>query len=118
MKTALKIVSVLQLICGILLLVLGVLTTGMFAAADAEALAALSIVLLVIVGVADTVSAVLGLRAAKDAAKAMPAVVVGAIALIGSVINLISMFNGQALAACIIPAIYFFCALGLKKNAR
>ena len=45
-----KIVSVLQLICGALMLVLGIVTGGMFAAASAESLATLSVVLFVLAG--------------------------------------------------------------------
>lgn len=89
MKTAMKIVSVLQLICGALMLVLGIVTSGMFAAASAESLATLSIVLFVLAGLADILCGVFGLRAAGDGAKATPAIVLGVIALIGGVLNIV-----------------------------
>ena len=120
MKLALKIVSVLQLICGILLAVLGLASTAMFATAGGEgsaALAVLSVVLLVLSGAIGIISGVLGLRAAKDPAKAMPAVVLGAISLAFAVITLVTTFSLESAAQCVVPVIYFGCALGLKNSA-
>lgn len=116
MKTAMKIVSVLQLICGALMLVLGIVTSGMFVAASAESLATLSV--FVLAGLADILCGVLGLRAAGDGAKATPAIVLGVIALIGGVLNIVMAPSVHTVAACVIPVIYFVCALGLKKNAQ
>ena len=116
MKLALKIVSVLQLICGILLAVLGLASTAMFATAGGEgsaALAVLSVVLLVLSGAIGIISGVLGLRAAK----AMPAVVLGAISLAFAVITLVTSFSLESAAQCVVPVIYFGCALGLKNSA-
>ena len=113
-----KIVSVLQLICGALMLVLGIVTSGMFAAASAESLATLSVVLFVLAGLADILCGVLGLRAAGDGAKATPAIVLGVIALIGGVLNIVMALSVHTVAACVIPVVYFVCALGLKKNAQ
>ena len=118
MKTAMKIVSVLQLICGALMLVLGIVNSGMFAAASAESLATLSVVLFVLAGLADILCGVLGLRAAGDGAKATPASVLGVIALIGGVLNIVMAPSVHTVAACVIPVVYFVCALGLKKNAQ
>ena len=119
MKLALKIVSVLQLICGILLAVLGLASTAMFATAGGEGSAALAVlsVLLVLSGALGIISGVLGLRAAKDPAKAMPAVVLGGISLALSVVSLVTSFSLESLAQCVLPAIYFGCALGLKNSA-
>lgn len=118
MKTAMKIVSVLQLICGAQMLVLGIVTSGMFAAASAESLATLSVVLFVLAGLADILCGVFGLRAAGDGAKATPAIVLGVIALIGGVLNIVMAPSVHTVAACVIPVVYFVCALGLKKNAQ
>ena len=119
MKTALKIISVLQIICGIILAVLGLASTGLFAAAGSEgaALVVLSVVLLVLSGAIGILSGVLGLRAAKDPAKAMPAVVMGGISLAFAVITLVTSFSPESAAQCVVPAIYFGCALGLKNSA-
>lgn len=119
MKLALKIVSVLQLICGILLAVLGLASTAMFATAGGEGSAALAVlsVLLVLSGALGIISGVLGLRAAKDPAKAMPAVVLGAISLAFAVITLVTSFSLESAAQCVVPVIYFGCALGLKNSA-
>ena len=121
MKTALKIVSVLQIIAGILTAVLGLSLTTLFAMGADEAgaggLVVLAILLLVVSGVVSIISGVLGLRAAKDPSKAMPAVVLGGISLALSIVSLATSFSLESLAQCVIPAVYFGCALGLKSSA-
>ena len=121
MKTALKIVSVLQIIGGILTAVLGLSLTTLFAMGAEEAgaggLVVLTVLLLVVSGGVAIVSGVLGLRAAKDPAKAMPAVVLGGISLALSIVSLVTSFSLESLAQCVIPAVYFGCALGLKSSA-
>lgn len=129
MKTALKIVSALQLIGGILLAVLGIVNSGMYvslatvAASGAEGtegmglLAAVSILTLVLDCALAIACGVLGLRAAKDPRRAMPAVVVGGIRLALALISLAASFSVDALLPCVVPVLYFGCALGLKKQA-
>lgn len=121
MKTALKIVSVLQLICGVLVLIIGLGAIGLFTASDAPAavvgaMVTLSVVVLLVGGVLDVISGVLGLRAANDSAKATPAVVFGLLAVISSAISLFLSFNVTSLLACVIPVIYFVCALGISSR--
>ena len=66
----------------------------------------------------DILCGVFGLRAAGDGAKAPPAIVLGVIALIGGVLNIVMAPSVHTVAACVIPVVYFVCALGLKKNAQ
>ena len=47
----------------------------------------------------------------------MPAVVLGGISLALSVVSLVTSFSLEGLAQCVLPAIYFGCALGLKNSA-
>lgn len=42
----------------------------------------------------------------------------GVIALIGGVLNIVMAPSVHTVAACVIPVVYFVCALGLKKNAQ
>ena len=126
MKTGLKVVSILQIILGALTLIVGLLATGLFAAGGAAGAASagvvagligLTVVFVILGGVFDILSGIFGLRAAKDASKATPAVVFGAIALVLAVISLIMDFGVQSLLGCVIPVLYFVFVLNIKKAA-
>ena len=126
MKTGLKVVSILQIIFGALTLLLGLLASGLFAAGGAAGGASAGVVagligltvVFVIGGVFDILCGIFGLRAVKDASKATPAVVVGAIALVLSVISLFMDFSVQSLLGCVIPVLYFVFALNAKKGGN
>ena len=127
MKTGLKVVSILQIIFGALTLLLGLLASGLFAAGGAAGgasagvvagLIGLTVVFVILGGVFDILCGIFGLRAVKDASKATPAVVVGAIALVLSVISLFMDFSVQSLLGCVIPVLYFVFALNAKKGGN
>lgn len=127
MKTGLKVVSILQIIFGALTLIIGLAASGLFAAGGAATgvsagivagLIGLTVVFVILGGVFDILSGIFGLRAAKDASKATPAVVFGAIALVLAVISLIMDFGVQSLLGCVIPVLYFVFALNIKKGGN
>lgn len=76
----------------------------------------LSVVFLVLGGVFSILSGVYGLRAAGDSAKAGPAVVFGLLSLIFAVISLLLDFDTKQILACIVPLLYFICALQIKNG--
>ena len=75
-------------------------------------------VFVILGGIFDIASGICGLRAAKDASKATPAVVFGAIALVLAVISLIMDFGVQSLLGCVIPVLYFVFVLNIKKSGN
>ena len=103
------------------------LASGLFAAggaaggASAGVVAGLigpTVVFVILGGIFDIASGICGLRAAKDASKATPAVVLGAIALVLSVISLFMDFSVQGILGCVIPVLYFVFALNIKRGGN
>ena len=89
MKKGLTIVSVLMLIFGIFTLVTGLL---------------------------DVIGGLLGLKAAKHPAQATGAVIFGLLALIAGIASVVMQFSVQNLCACVLPLIYFVCAIAVKSS--
>ena len=116
MKTLTRIVSVLQLISGILVVILGLMTGGLLAMLNAGGLAVLSIAVFVLSSLFDILCGVFGLRAAADPAKSMPAVVLGILSVVFAVWGLAMDFSAQNGLACIIPVVYLICALALRNK--
>lgn len=75
-----------------------------------------SIILLILNGIFDIITGILGLRAANHPSKAAPAVIFGGIALILAVISLIRNVSIAEAVSCIIPVLYFIFALNVKKS--
>ena len=115
MKTGLKILSVLMLVLGIITLVVGVMDVVLLQNSGggvmADALAALAIIAFVLGGLLDVIGGLLGLRAAKRPAKATGAVVFGLLALAAAM-----AFNVQNICACVVPLLYFLCAISVKSR--
>lgn len=121
MKTGLKVVSILELIAGVIVLLFGLVnivlfTAGNGAGASVAELLMFSIILLILNGIFDIISGVLGLRAANNPSKATPAVIFGGIALILAIISLIRNVSIPEAVSCIIPVLYFIFALNVKRN--
>lgn len=119
MKTALKVVSILQIICGVLVAFIGLAATGLFAASEVPGSSFFVVLglLPVISGAVGIVCGALGMRAANHPEKATPAVVVGVISVVFAALSLVLQFSMQNLAGCVIPVIYLVCALGMKNQS-
>lgn len=118
MKVLMKLISILLLISGVLLLLLGVLLGGLFAAGNSMELVTLTVLLLGSSAVANIVSGVLGLRAAGNPAKATPAAVLGLLSLALAVIGLLADPGVQTACGCVLPLLYFICAMLIRNRSR
>ena len=120
MKKLLSVVSILMLILGLFTLVTGILDVSLLlgsgGGAVAEALAGLAVAVFVVGGLLDVIGGLLGLRAAKDPARSMGAIVFGLLALAAAVASAALAFNVTNLCACIIPLVYFICALAVRSR--
>ena len=67
-------------------------------------------------GLLEFVGGALGLRAAKNPAKSLDAVIFGFVALAVGVCSLVLDFSVQNICACIIPLLYFVCALEVHRE--
>lgn len=121
MKTILSIVSVLMLVIGAITLGTGALDVGLLLGSDggavAEALAGLAVVVFVVGCLLDIIGGLLGLRAARTG-KAGGATAFGLLGLIAGVISVVLAFNVTNLCACIIPLVYFLCAIAVRSGNR
>ena len=121
MKTGLKIVSVLMLILGVFTLATGVLDIVMLSNTGSDgvavkALMGLAFILFVLSGLLDVIGGLLGLRAANDSGKATSAIVFGLLALLAGLGTVAMEVNAQNICACVLPAIYFICAIAVKGS--
>ena len=120
MKKLLSVVSILMLILGLFTLVTRILDVSLLlgsgGGAVAEALAGLAVAVFVVGGLLDVIGGLLGLRAAKDPARSMDAIVFGFLALAAAVASAALAFNVTNLCACIIPLVYFICALAVRSR--
>ena len=120
MKKLLSVVSILMLILGLFTLVTRILDVSLLlgsgGGAVAEALAGLAVAVFVVGGLLDVIGGLLGLRAAKDPARSMGAIVFGLLALIAAVVSAVMAVSAATICACIIPLIYFVCALAVRSR--
>lgn len=113
-KTALKVVSIIQLILGILCLILGILLViGLHENAALTVL----VIIYMLGGIFNLFAGIFGLRAAKDPEKKTPAVVLGTLAFINGLAGVILSISVQTVCGFVIPLIYFICVLTLRKDA-
>lgn len=121
MKKILSLVSVVMLVLGAFTLATGVadviLLLGSDGGAVAEALAVLAIVVFVVGGLLDVIGGLLGLRAARSG-RAGGAIVFGLLALIAGVAAVVLEVNAQNICACVIPLVYFVCAIAARSGSR
>lgn len=123
MRTGLKIISILQIIAGLFVAGAGALTVALYMSGDTslgltgETLV-LSTVMFVLEGALGLISGALGLRAAKDPAKSMLAVIWGGLSLALSVFNLVTERNVQQAVSCIIPLLYFIFAMNVRRSRK
>ena len=120
MKKILSFISILMVILGVITLVTGIMDVGLLLGSDggavAEALAVLAVVGFVAGGLLDVIGGLLGLRAAKDPARSMGAIVFGLLALIAAVVSAVMAVSAATICACIIPLVYFICALAVRSR--
>lgn len=67
-------------------------------------------------GLLDVIGGLLGLKAAKHPAQATGAVIFGLLALIAGIASVVMQFSVQNLCACVLPLIYFVCAIAVKSS--
>ena len=123
MRTGLKIISILQIIAGLFVAGAGALTVALYMSGDTSLgltgeTVVLSTVMFVLEGALGLISGALGLRAAKDPAKSMPAVIWGGLSLALSVFNLVTERNVQQAVSCIIPLLYFIFAMNVRRSRK
>ena len=123
MRTGLKIISILQIIAGLFVAGAGALTVSLYMSGDASLgltgeTVVLSTVMFVLEGALGIISGALGLRAAKDPAKSMLAVIWGGLSLALSVFNLVTERNIQQAVSCIIPLLYFIFAMNVRRSGK
>ena len=119
MKQGLKVISILMVLVGILTLIVGIASMGLFSADDsteAKALVGLSFILLVVGGLLDIIGGLLGLRAAKDPTRATGAVVFGLLALIAGILSIVLDPSAQSIGSCLIPLLYFIFAVAVRSK--
>ena len=123
MRTGLKIISILQIIAGLFVAGAGALTVALYMSGDTSLgltgeTVVLSTVMFVLEGALGLISGALGLRAAKDPAKSMLAVIWGGLTLALSVFSLATEPSVQQLFSCIIPLLYFIFAMNVRKSRK
>lgn len=123
MRTGLKIISILQIIAGLFVAGAGALTVALYMSGDTSLgltgeTVVLSTVMFVLEGALGLISGALGLRAAKDPAKSMLAVIWGGLSLALSVFNLVTERNVQQAVSCIIPLLYFIFAMNVRRSRK
>lgn len=123
MRTGLKIISILQIIAGLFVAGAGALTVALYMSGDTSLgltgeTVVLSTVMFVLEGALGLVSGALGLRAAKDPAKSMLAVIWGGLSLALSVFNLVTERDVQQAVSCIIPLLYFIFAMNVRRSRK
>ena len=121
MKKGLKFLSVLMLILGIVTLVVGVMDVVLLQSTGggvmADALTALAVIVFVAGGLLDVIGGLLGLRASNHPAKAAGAIVFGLLALAAAVASAAMDLSVQNICACVVPLLYFICAISVKSRA-
>lgn len=120
MKKGLKFLSVLMIILGLFSLAIGIVTTGLFiltgeTTVEVKSLIGLTLILCVANGLIEFIGGALGLRAVKDPTKGSDAIVFGFVALAVGVCSLILDFGLQNIFACVLPLLYFICAVEVRK---
>lgn len=123
MRTGLKIISILQIIAGLFVAGAGALTVALYMSGDTSLgltgeTVVLSTVMFVLEGALGLISGALGLRAAKDPAKSMLAVIWGGLSLALSVFNLVTERNVQQAVSCTIPLLYFIFAMNVRRSRK
>ena len=123
MRTGLKIISILQIIAGLFVAGAGALTVALYMSGDTSLgltgeTMVLSTVMFVLEGALGLISGALGLRAAKDPAKSMLAVIWGGLSLALSVFNLVTERDVQQAVSCIIPLLYFIFAMNVRRSRK
>ena len=122
MKKLLVLVSILMLILGIISLIVGGTNIAAFTMLDnsivANILIGITVLVLIISGIFNTIAGILGIRAAKNPNKSTAALVLAILSLITTIISILLEQNMQRILGGIIPIIYFICILYIRKQAK
>lgn len=113
-KTVLKVISVLLIISGIITTVIG---AGLAAGLHENAALTVLVIIQTVGGIFNIFAGVFGLRAAKEPSRSTPALVLGVLSFFGALAAVCMAFNLQAICGLVIPAVYFFSVLSVRKNA-
>ena len=110
-----------MLILGAITLAVGILDIALLNMTGSDgivvkALVGLAFILFVLSGLLDVIGGLLGLRAANDSGKATGAIVFGLLALLAGLGTVAMEVNAQNICACVLPAIYFICAIAVKGS--
>ena len=120
MKKGLTLTSILMLILGVATLAIGVMDmmvlSGGGDSTEVKALMGLAFILLVLGGLMDVIGGLLGLRAVKRARKSTGAVLFGLLALAVGIASVAMEQSVQNICACVIPLVYFICAVSVKAG--
>ena len=121
MKKGLVFVSILMVLLGGFTLATGLVDIGLLSSTgsdgiEVKALMGLAFILFVLSGLLDIIGGLLGLRAAKNPAKAGGAILFGLLALAASAGSAALEPSVQNICACVVPLIYFVCAIGVKAS--
>ena len=120
MKKGLTLTSILMLILGVATLAIGVMDmmvlSGGGDSTEVKALMGLAFILLVLGGLADVIGGLLGLRAVKRARKSTGAVLFGLLALAVGIASVAMEQSVQNICGCVIPLVYFICAVSVKAG--
>ena len=129
-----NIVSILNIIGGVIFIILGIVgfvgkgavteaaLIEQAGTADAPAMANAFLIGMIGSGVLSLITGILGVRAAKDATKVKPVLILSAISLAVVVIGLIGSiisgsFSASGLLELVAPGLMFWCANNVKKQA-
>ena len=118
MRKGLTLVSILMLILGVVTLAVGIMNISLLSAADGgavgTALIGLMVILFIVGGALDVIGGLLGLRAAKRPYRATAAIVFGLLALAAGIASVVMEQSVQNICGCVIPLVYFLCAVSVK----
>ena len=121
MRKGLTLVSILMLILGVVTLAVGIMNISLLSAADGgavgTALIGLMVILFIVGGALDVIGGLLGLRAAKRPYKATAAIVFGLLALAAGIASVVMEQSVQNICGCVIPLVYFLCAVSVKSRS-
>ena len=120
MKKILKLVSVLMILMGLFSISAGIVLTGLTFLSETSVRPDPNQTLLIFVfsitnGLLEFIGGALGLRTVNNPVRGTDAMVLGFVALVIGVCSLILHFSVQNIFACVVPLVYFICAVDVRK---
>lgn len=119
------VISILNLIGGIILIGAGIFAVVAGASAGDEEGAGLAVtgILLAVLGLIEIIAAILGIRAARDARKSGAFYFISLVSFLFAILGIIASipaggFHLATLGSIILPALMFYCARNIRKQGR